>query len=171
MTTIYVETNEFKGAVDFIDDNNKLAESLIEWDEFFNSRVRIFVGCEDNVILRKGYEDCAKLMLNSKFHELSCDQKYEVARVTANYNVKLKLRAEMVKAMDLIARSIDDKNISTSWLESGVADVHVDDSTKDKDLSCYCKDKEFSQLMTLFLKLMSRAKESGGLYCDGITSE
>lgn len=34
----------------------------------------------------------------------------------------------------------------------------------------YLEDDELHDLMTIFLKMMWRASQSGGLYCDGITS-
>ena len=62
-------------------------------------------------------------------------------------NNKLHRRARMVRAMDEIARCINDE-----------------------DLEGYCEDETFKDLMHLFLSLMEEAKKDGGLYCDGITS-
>ena len=86
-------------------------------------------------------------------------------------NNKLHRRARMVRAMDEIARCINDEDLLTSnWLAYGVADGDIDQKTTDEDLEGYCEDETFKDLMHLFLSLMEEAKKDGGLYCDGITS-
>lgn len=83
-------------------------------------------------------------------------------------------RANMVKAMELIARSINDEEYVMWWLEEGVADgdltppPHTEDW--DNDLGCYIEDDNFSELMGLFLKLMHKAYKDGGIYCDDVLS-
>lgn len=82
-------------------------------------------------------------------------------------------RAEIVKAMDLIVSCINNEDFIDSWLMCGVADGDIkDETTMLKDIvdMGYCEDQTFSDLMTLFLKLMYRAGGNGGLYCDGIVS-
>ena len=86
-------------------------------------------------------------------------------------------RVKMVKAMEFIARHINDENVFEGWLMEGVADgdiyygdldatpSDVADSAED-----YIEDRDFADLMALFLKCMKRARESGGLYCDGVVS-
>lgn len=87
-------------------------------------------------------------------------------------------RIKMVKAMEYIARQINDEEVLMPWLQLGVADgdiyygdldaapSDVADSAED-----YCtRDQDFAELMALFLKCMERARESGGLYCDGVVS-
>lgn len=78
-------------------------------------------------------------------------------------------RAEMVRAMDLIARTINDEEIFEPWLINGVADGDIDGTETDEELDYYCEDDQFSDLMELFLRLMQRAK-TNGLYCNGIVS-
>ena len=74
----------------------------------------------------------------------------------------IKTRVELVKAMNLLALSINAEDYIDSWLSFGVADG--DDNFED-----YCEnDDDFASLMALFLRLMSRARKDGGLYCDGV---
>lgn len=82
----------------------------------------------------------------------------------------LHARAELVKAMDLLVRSINDEDLSDHWLEIGVADGAVNDKTTDEDLECYCEDSTLAGLMNTFLNLMSAAKKDG-IVCDGIVSK
>lgn len=81
-------------------------------------------------------------------------------------------RAEVVKAMETLARCINDEDIFESWLMVGVADGDIDSDTELEDVDgYYTEDKNFSELMDLFIRLMSRAKnDDTGLYCDGIVS-
>ena len=86
-------------------------------------------------------------------------------------------RVKMVKAMEYIARHINDENVFEGWLMEGVADgdiyygdlaatpSDVADSAED-----YIEDRSFADLMDAFLWCMQRAYKSGGLYCDGIVS-
>lgn len=85
-------------------------------------------------------------------------------------------RIKMVKAMEFIARNINDEEVFEGWLYNGVADGDIpygnlNIETDDEDiLEYYIRDEEFSDLMWLFLNLMQRAFKSGGLYCDDIVS-
>ena len=86
-------------------------------------------------------------------------------------------RVKMVKAMEFIARQINDEEVFWGWLMEGVADEDiyygdldatpsdVADSAED-----YIEDRDFADLMDTFLWCMQRAYKSGGLYCDGIVS-
>ena len=85
--------------------------------------------------------------------------------------MKLSERAEVVRAMETIARCVNDEDVFMYWLSMGVADGDINEDTTDEDLEWYCSDTEFSELMTAFLKLMRRAGESGGLYADGVVSK
>lgn len=82
-----------------------------------------------------------------------------------------KKRLEVVRAMETLARCINDEDIFESWLMVGVADGDIDKDTPDEYLEYYAEDKTFAELMGLFLRLMRRAEESGGLYCDNIVSK
>ena len=95
------------------------------------------------------------------------DVKYELAEPAKPIN---KTRVNMIRAMETIARCTNDESAFNLWLSMGVADGDIDEDTTDEDLEYYCDDVTFAELMDTFLHLMSRARKSGGLYCDGITS-
>lgn len=87
-------------------------------------------------------------------------------------------RVKMIKAMEFIARNINDENIFVNrWLAAGVADGDIDygDMSTDKEdaenLEYYIDDATFADLMETFLRCMAAAKKSGGLYCDGVVSK
>ncbi len=81
-------------------------------------------------------------------------------------------RIAVVRAMETIARQINNENIFEGWLTFGVADGDIDETTTDEELECYIEDdKEFGELMGLFTRIIARADKSGGLYCDGVISE
>ena len=87
-------------------------------------------------------------------------------------------RTKMVKAMEYIARQINDEEVFEGWLLAGVADgdIYYGDldatpqDVADSAEDYYARDQDFADLMGLFLKCMARARESGGLYCDGVVS-
>ena len=85
--------------------------------------------------------------------------------------MNLSRRAKVVRAMETIARCINDEEVFYRWLLCGVADGDIDDDTTDEDLEYYCEDKTFADLMERFLDLMTAAKRSGGLYEDRIVSK
>lgn len=84
-------------------------------------------------------------------------------------------RVKMIKAMEYIARNLNDEEIFEPWLSVGVADGDIEygslDITSDdiENLDYYIEDDNFKDLMALFLRMMKRANESG-LYCDGVVS-
>lgn len=81
-------------------------------------------------------------------------------------------RKRVVRAMELIARQVNDEDVFESWLMCGVADGDID---YDGDLTqvdeYYCEDEHFADLMETFLDVMKAAKKSGGLYCDDVVSK
>lgn len=84
---------------------------------------------------------------------------------------KLHRRARVVRAMEEVARCVNDEELFVGlWLTLGVADGDIDQKTTDEDLEGYCEDETFKELMYTFMKLMEAAREDGGLYCDGITA-
>ena len=85
--------------------------------------------------------------------------------------MNLSRRAKVVRAMETIARCVNDEEIFYRWLLCGIADGDIDDDTTDEDLEYYCEDKTFADLMERFLDLMTAAKKSGGLYEDRIVSK
>lgn len=82
-----------------------------------------------------------------------------------------KLRCEIVRAMDLLARTINDEEVFETWLTFGVADGDIDEDTTNEELECYIEDEEFAALMNMFTLVMRDAHLSGGLYADGIVSK
>lgn len=78
-------------------------------------------------------------------------------------------RISLVRAMETIARYVNDEEVFEYWLVNGVADGDIDETTTDEELEYYTDDNTFAELMDAFLKLMAFAEE-GGLYCDGILS-
>ena len=85
--------------------------------------------------------------------------------------MNLSRRAKVVRAMETIAKCINDEEVFYPWLLCGIADGDIDDDTTDEDLEYYCEDKTFADLMERFLDLMNAAKKSGGLYEDRIVSK
>ena len=82
-------------------------------------------------------------------------------------------RKKMVLAMEYIARQINDEDVFDGWLMCGVADGDLRYGEWDVDNvdDYYIEDINFKELMECFLRRMKGAKESGGLYCDGIVTE
>lgn len=88
-------------------------------------------------------------------------------------------RIKAVKAMEFLARQLNDEEIFEKWLCGGVADADIEYG--DLTVTCedalsdfydfYIEDKYFSELMDLFLRLMKAAAKSGGLYIDGVVSK
>lgn len=85
-------------------------------------------------------------------------------------------RIQMVKAMEFIARQINNEDIFEVWLALGVADGDIDygnvalEADDAEILGYYTDDETFAELMGLFLRVMREASKDGGLYCDGIVS-
>lgn len=89
-------------------------------------------------------------------------------------------RIKMVKAMEFIARNLNDEEIFDAWLSVGVADgdieygdlsVRLEDIEENFGVRYYTSDENLSALMGLFLRMMARARKSGGLYCDGVVGK
>ena len=86
-------------------------------------------------------------------------------------------RIKMIKAMEFIARQINDEAVFEPWLAIGIADGDIklgDLSIREsdvEDLESYIEDEDFADIMDTFLGLMNGAARSGGLCCDGIVSK
>ena len=82
-------------------------------------------------------------------------------------------RAKVVKAMETMARCINNENIFEFWLWGGVADGDITEDTTLEDIidEGYTKDETFKDLLDLFMKLMYKASKDGGLYCNYISSK
>ena len=85
-------------------------------------------------------------------------------------------RIKMVKAMEYIARQINDEEVFEIWLISGVADGDIkygDLAVKpgdEEEFGTYITDEDFADLMQTFLRLMKAGYRSGGLCCDWVVS-
>ena len=81
-------------------------------------------------------------------------------------------RIKMVKAMEYIARQVNDEEVFEGWLMCGVADgdITYGDLDGGEVDEYYTEDGHFRDLMDCFLRLMASAKRSGGLYCGGMVS-
>ena len=83
-------------------------------------------------------------------------------------------RIKMVKAMEYIARQLNDEEVLENWFINGVADGDFEygdlEVTSDNldDMEYYIDDTNFADLMHTFLRVMRKALKFGGLYCDGI---
>lgn len=84
---------------------------------------------------------------------------------------RFQYRIEVVRAMELLARAVNDETAIEGWLMCGVADGDITEQTTDEELEYYVEDDNtFAELMGCFLRTMERAKE-GGLYVDGVVSK
>ena len=73
-------------------------------------------------------------------------------------NERMRERIKLVRAMETVARSINDERIFESWLTYGVADGDIEEDTTDEELLYYVKDdNDFSELMWMFLRVMNKA--------------
>lgn len=88
-------------------------------------------------------------------------------------------RMLMVKAMDYVARQLNDESHLMYWLSNGVADEDIPygelslTGPIDRDPAFwYAEDEErFGELMGDFLKIMARAYKNGGIYCGDVSSK
>lgn len=82
-------------------------------------------------------------------------------------------RKKIVLAMELLARCINDEYVFEGWLMSGVADGEIPEGSLDpNDVDeCYIEDEKFRHLLSCFLRRMSAAYKSGGLYVDNVVSD
>lgn len=95
--------------------------------------------------------------------------------------MNMKERVQMVKAMEFIARQVNDEGIFMGWLTLGVADGDIPygdldyrgtGDEVDEELEYYCEDAVFADLMDTFVRTMKRvAQTDTGLYCDGVVSK
>lgn len=83
-------------------------------------------------------------------------------------DIKMKRRAELVKAMETVARCINDEDIFMGWLACGVADGDITSETtlEEIDEMGYTDSDTLVGLMDCFLRCMRRASKSGGIWCD-----
>jgi len=87
-------------------------------------------------------------------------------------------RAELVIAMDKIAKCFNDEDVYMGWLMCGVADGDIkSDTTPEEVLDDYLDDDTFSELMGYFVSIMYCAKKrnkksnKGTLCATGVISK
>lgn len=72
----------------------------------------------------------------------------------------IRQRARLLRAMDDVARSINDEDIVEIWLMGGVPDGADDD-----ELECIAEDDEgMRDVADCFMRVVSLAKDNGGLF-------
>lgn len=81
------------------------------------------------------------------------------------------VRKQMVLAMERLIRSISNEELIQGWLMCGVPDGDIQRYEEDEVDEYFTEDKNFAELMGLFLKIMKRAEKDGGLYSDGVSSK
>lgn len=88
---------------------------------------------------------------------------------------KILARKKMLLAMEYICRQINDEDIVNSWLSCGVPDGEIPYGELDLqnigDDNVMLEDESFKDIMLTFLNCVSRAKESGGLYCGDVVAD
>ena len=81
-------------------------------------------------------------------------------------------RCEILRAMELLARTVEDDHVFTEWLMEGVADGDITPDTTDNEMDGYIADDEvFAGMLYTFMHLMCSAFENGGLSVDGVKSK
>lgn len=82
-------------------------------------------------------------------------------------------RRKMVLAMEYIARQVNDEEVFMGWLYGGVADGDLKYGETEPEMvdEWYIEDDSFRDLMDCFLRVMARARRSGGLYCGDIVTQ
>ncbi|MBR4189065.1 MAG: hypothetical protein IKQ55_03800 [Kiritimatiellae bacterium] len=90
-------------------------------------------------------------------------------------NEKTERRARLVKAMELVARCVNDEDDFSLWLEAGVADGDITEKTTLEEVAAlgYCEDKAFAFVLATFARVMEAATVAGSrgaFYADGIIS-
>ena len=91
-----------------------------------------------------------------------------------NVSKRMMERRKMVVCMEFIARQINDEEVFYPWLAVGVADGDIPYGCLDVGtdyVDDYIDDGTFRDIMSVFLRRMVGAWNSGGLYCGGIVSE
>lgn len=87
---------------------------------------------------------------------------------------KVDERRKAIVCMEYLARQINDEDILMSWLMCGVpdGDIKYGDLNLDAVYSedYMVSDGGFKDIMTCFLRCMSRAYASGGLWCGDVVS-
>ena len=79
-------------------------------------------------------------------------------------------RITAVRAMDTIAKMLNDEREYARWAMMGIPDGEIDENTKDEEIEWLCDDDIFPDLLFNFCRVfgMKKEKATGFLYCDGV---
>lgn len=83
-------------------------------------------------------------------------------------------RYKLLKAMDIIARYVNNESFIEEWLANGVpdGDINIDNISVSKEelenLSYYSFNNHFKDAIDSFMEVIINAYEDGGLYCDSV---
>ena len=87
-------------------------------------------------------------------------------------NINLKERVSVIRAMDIIVRSLNDERDILWWLDSGVPDGEINAETTDEELYWLVDDDEsFADIMSTFVKIMRRQPVNGAMWVDNVLSK
>ena len=87
-------------------------------------------------------------------------------------NINLKERVSVIRAMDIIVRSLNDERDILWWLDSGVPDGEINEKTTDEELYWLVDDDEsFADIMSTFVKIMRRQPVNGAMWVDNVLSK
>ena len=76
-----------------------------------------------------------------------------------------------IRAMDMLARQINNEAALEMWFAQGISDGDIDLETPDEMLADYIGDEKFRDVLDTFLCVMSESYKQGGLSVDGVNSE
>ena len=86
--------------------------------------------------------------------------------------INLKERVSVIRAMDIIVRSLNDERDILWWLDSGVPDEEINEGTTDEELYWLVDDDEsFADIMSTFIKIMRRQPINGAMWVDNVLSK
>ena len=86
--------------------------------------------------------------------------------------INLKERVSVIRAMDIIVRSLNDERDILWWLDSGVPDGEINEETTDEELYWLVDDDEsFADIMSIFIKIMRRQPVNGAMWVDNVLSK
>ena len=86
--------------------------------------------------------------------------------------INLKERVSVIRAMDIIIRSLNDERDILWWLDSGVPDGEINKETTDEELYWLVDDDEsFANIMSTFIKIMRRQPVNGAMWVDNVLSK
>ncbi len=78
---------------------------------------------------------------------------------------QLKERVKLLRAMETIARCVNDEDVFELWLAEGIPDGEIKENTTDEEIEWLAEDTDsMLDIMDTFVKLMKNTYRNGGLY-------